>query len=223
MRTCSNSFRFLFFAAIASATGVSLPINAADNVPPAGFRALFNGKDLSGWHGVGTEDPRKLAALSAEDRTAARKKSLEDVNQHWSIQKGDLVNDGFGLYLTSDEAFGDYEMFISYKTVPKADSGIYLKGTPQVQIWDSTEEAKFKIGADKGSGGLWNNRDGRPGKHPLVKADRPFGEWNDFRIRQVGAKTTVFLNGKLVVDHATLENYFDPKTPKPQNPKTPEI
>ena len=185
MRTCSNSFRFLFFAAIASATGVSLPINAADNVPPAGFRALFNGKDLSGWHGVGTEAPRKLAALSAEDRTAARKKSLEDVNQHWSIQKGDLVNDGFGLYLTSDEAFGDYEMFISYKTVPKADSGIYLKGTPQVQIWDSTEEAKFKIGADKGSGGLWNNRDGRPGKHPLVKADRPFGEWNDFRIRQV--------------------------------------
>ncbi|RLS74943.1 MAG: DUF1080 domain-containing protein, partial [Planctomycetota bacterium] len=112
----------LFFAAIASATGVSLPINAADNVPPAGFRALFNGKDLSGWHGVGTEDPRKLDALSAEDRTAARKKSLEDVNQHWSIQKGDLVNDGFGLYLTSDEAFGDYEMFISYKTVPKADS-----------------------------------------------------------------------------------------------------
>ena len=213
MRTCSNSFRFLFFAAIASATGVSLPINAADNVPPAGYRALFNGKDLAGWHGVGTEDPRKLAALSAEDRTAARKKSLEDVNQHWTIQNGDLVNDGFGLYLTSDEAFGDYEMFISYKTVPKADSGIYLKGTPQVQIWDSTEEAKFKIGADKGSGGLWNNRDGRPGKHPLVKADRPFGEWNDFRIRQVGAKTTVFLNGKLVVDHATLENYFDPKTP----------
>lgn len=142
-----------------------------------------------------------------------RQESLADVNQHWSVQNGELVNDGFGLYLTSDVDFGDYEMFISYKTVPKADSGIYLKGTPQVQIWDSTDEEKFKLGADKGSGGLWNNSEGRPGKNPLVKADRPFGEWNTFRIRQIGARTTVFLNGKLVVDHATLENYFDRKQP----------
>ena len=186
---------------------------AEDNVPPAGFRALFNGKDLAGWHGVDTKDPRKIAAMSAEERAEARTKSLADINQHWSVQNGELVNDGFGLYLTSDADFGDYEMFVSYKTVPKADSGIYLKGTPQVQIWDYTDEEKFKIGADKGSGGLWNNSEGRPGKNPLVKADRPFGEWNTFRIRQIGAKTTVFLNGKLVVDHATLENYFDRKQP----------
>ena len=194
-------------------TGLNSNSRAADNDPPAGFRTLFNGKDLSGWHGVGTEDPRKIAALSTEERAELRKKSLADVNQHWSVQNGELVNDGFGLYLTSDADFGDYEMFISYKTVPKADSGIYLKGTPQVQIWDSTDEEKFKLGADKGSGGLWNNSEGRPGKNPLVKADRPFGEWNTFRIRQIGARTTVFLNGKLVVDHAILENYFDRKQP----------
>jgi hypothetical protein len=203
----------LFLTAIVLTLSVGRNGFAEDNVPPPGFRALFNGKDLSGWHGVGTEDPRKLAALSPEERAEARKKSLADINQHWSVQNGDLVNDGFGLYLTSDADFGDYELFVSYKTVPKADSGIYLKGTPQVQIWDSTEEEKFKIGADKGSGGLWNNTEGRPGKNPLVKADRPFGEWNTFRIRQIGAKTTVFLNGKLVVDHATLENFFDRKKP----------
>src|SRR5690606_31784991 len=34
-----------------------------------------------------------------------------------------------------------------------------------------------------------------------------------FRIIQVGAKTTIYLNGKLVVDHATLENYWDRKSP----------
>jgi Domain of Unknown Function (DUF1080) len=186
---------------------------AEDNVPPAGFRALFNGKDLTGWHGVDTKDPRTIAALSSEQRAEARKNSLADINQHWSVQNGELVNDGFGLYLTSDADFGDYEMFVSYKTVPKADSGIYLKGTPQVQIWDYTDAEKFKIGSDKGSGGLWNNSEGRPGKNPLVKADRPFGEWNTFRIRQIGAKTTVYLNGRLVVDHATLENYFDRKKP----------
>ncbi len=188
-------------------------LSAEENVPPAGFRALFNGKDLAGWHGVDTKDPRKIAALSAEERAEARKNSLADINQHWSVQNGELVNDGFGLYLTSDADLGDYELFVSYKTVPKADSGIYLKGTPQVQIWDYTDQEKFKIGSDKGSGGLWNNSEGRPGKNPLVKADRPFGEWNTFRIRQIGAKTTVFLNGKLVVDHATLENYFDRKQP----------
>ena len=179
---------------------------AEENVPPAGFRALFNGKDLTGWHGVDTKDPRKTAALTSEQRAEVRKNSLADINQHWSVQNGELVNDGFGLYLTSDADFGDYEMYVSYKTVPKADSGIYLKGTPQVQIWDYTDAEKFKIGSDKGSGGLWNNSEGRPGKNPLVKADRPFGEWNTFRIRQIGAKTTVFLNGKLVVDHAPLEH-----------------
>lgn len=209
----SNCLRFLILSfawAVFAETSFS---RAADNDPPAGFKPLFNGKDLSGWHGVGTEDPRKIAALSPEAKAEARLKSLADVNQHWSVQNGELVNDGFGLYLTSDADFGDYEMFITYKTVPKADSGIYLKGTPQVQIWDSTDEEKFKLGADKGSGGLWNNSEGRPGKNPIVKADRPFGEWNTFRIRQIGARTTVFLNGKLVVDNAILENYFDRKQP----------
>ncbi len=188
-------------------------VQAADNDPPPGFRALFNGKDLAGWHGVSTEDPRKMAALTPEQRTEARQKSMADVQQHWTVQNGDLVNDGFGLYLTSDESLGDYELLISYKTVPKADSGIYLKGTPQVQIWDWKDETKFKHGAEKGSGGLWNNTEGTPGKYPLVLADKPLGEWNSFRIRQVGAKTTVFLNGKLVVDHASLENFFDRKQP----------
>ena len=86
---------------------------------------------------------------------------------------------------------------------------------PQVQIWDYTEEAKFKLGADKGSGGLWNNSPGAPGKDPLVLADKPFGQWNKFRILMVGSRVTVWLNDKLVVDHALMENYYDRKTPIP--------
>ncbi|MFG0336295.1 MAG: DUF1080 domain-containing protein, partial [Maioricimonas sp. JB049] len=110
--------------------------------------------------------------------------------------------------------FTDYELLIDYKTVAKADSGIYLKETPQVQIWDFTEEGgKWKIGADKGSGGLWNNSPGAPGKDPSVLADRPFGEWNSFRIVQVGARTSIWLNGKQVVDHAIMENYWDRESP----------
>ena len=129
----------------------------AQNQAPEGFTAIFNGKDLDGWFGHGTKDPRTLWKMSPEDLAAHRKKTLKDVNAHWSIQNGELVNDGKGLYLTTVKDYGDFELHLEYKTVAKADSGIYLRGVPQVQIWDSTEEAKFKLGADKGSGGLWNN------------------------------------------------------------------
>jgi hypothetical protein len=84
-----------------------------------------------------------------------------------------------------------------------------------VQIWDYTEKGKFGLGANKGSGGLWNNSPGNPGKDPLVLADKPFGEWNHFRILQLGTRTWVWLNEKLVVDGAILENYFDRKKPIP--------
>jgi hypothetical protein len=147
--------------------------------------------------------------MSEEDSAAKRAADLEDVQQHWSVENGELVNDGHGVYLTTDKDYGDIEFWIDYKTVAKADSGIYLRGTPQVQIWDYTEEGgKWNIGADKGSGGLWNNSAGALGKDPLVLADKPFGEWNRFRIIQIGERTTVYLNDKLVVDHARLENFW---------------
>ncbi len=188
--------------------------NADENVPPEGFKALFNGKDLAGWHGMSGVDPRALAALSDDERAAKRAADLEDVKQHWSVENGELVNDGHGVYLTTNESYGDIELWIDYKTVALADSGIYLRATPQVQIWDYTEAGgKWNIGADKGSGGLWNNSAGSPGKDPLVLADKPFGEWNRFRIIQVGERTTVYLNDKLVVDHARMENLWSKKTP----------
>lgn len=200
--------------------GFLLNVAAGLNEPPPGFVALFNGKDLSGWWGAGTEDPRKYMALPSEEFAKKREASLADINKHWRVENGELVNDGNGLYLTTDKFYGDFELLVDYKTVPKADSGIYLRGIPQVQIWDYTKEGgKWNIGADKGSGGLWNNSPGAPGKDPLVLADKPFGEWNHFRIRMVGSRVTVWLNEKLVVDNAILENYFNRKIPVP--PKGP--
>lgn len=191
---------------------VSTP--AAEVTPPNGFTALFNGKDLSGWHGMGHYDPRKVFAMSPAEREKFRQSNMEDVRKHWSVQNGELVNDGEGVYLTTDKDYGDIELLIDYKTVAKADSGIYLRGNPQVQIWDFTKEGgKWNIGADKGSGGLWNNSAGAPGKDPLALADKPFGEWNKLRIIQIGARTTVYLNDKLVVDHALMENFWDRKKP----------
>jgi len=186
---------------------------AADQ-PPAGFMPLFNQTDLIGWWGAETEDPRKYLAMGPEAFKEKHDKSQEDIHRHWRVENGELVNDGRGPYATTDREYGDIELLIEYKTVAKADSGIYLRATPQVQIWDYTKEGgKWDRGAEKGSGGLFNNSAGAPGRDPLVLADKPFGEWNSFRILQASNITTVYLNDKLVVDHAVMENFWDRRQP----------
>lgn len=186
------------------------------NIAPPGFTALFNGRNLDNWWGAATEDPRVWLKLSPEEFAKKRQASLQDIAAHWRVENGELINAGSGLYLTSERQFRDFELLIEYQTVAGADSGIYLKGCPQVQIWDYTQAGgKWALGADKGSGGLWNNSPGVPGKDPLVRADRPFGEWNQCRIIQCGSRTWVWLNQQLVVDGAIMENYFDPSRKLP--------
>ena len=89
---------------------------------------------------------------------------------------------------------------------PEADAGIYLRGTPQVQIWDTS---RVNVGAQVGSGGLYNNQMNKPTK----VADNKLGEWNSFYIKMVGDRVTVVLNGEKVVDDVILENYWDRKLP----------
>lgn len=188
---------------------------AAEPKPPEGFRAIFNGRDLTGWYGL---NPHSVAKLTGEKRDEQLKQQREEFSKHWKVDNGELVNAGTGPYATTEEEFGDIELLVEYKTVAKADSGIYLRGTPQVQIWDTTP-AGGKTGsprfAEKGSGGLFNNSSNAAGKLPLVAADKPFGEWNTFRIRQIGDRTWVWLNGDLVVDGAVMENYWDRSKPLP--------
>ena len=181
---------------------------AAEPTPPPGFRALFNGKDLTGWHGL---NPHSVVKLEGEKRSAALQKMRDEFAEHWRVENGELVNVGTGPYATTDEAFGDIEFRIEYKTVAKADSGIYLRGTPQVQIWDINQPSlpeKPDRNPNRGSGGLFNNTPKSLGRDPLVVADKPFGEWNSFRIQQAGARTWVWLNDKLVVDGAVMENFW---------------
>ncbi len=213
MKLPSLSFLSVPVALAIFAGGVSA-IHAHPVEPPEGFRALFNGENLEGWHGMGHFDPRKLEAMSEEERRAKRAADQVEFEKHWHVENHELVNDGKGPYATTNEDYGDIELLLEYKTVAGADSGVYLRANPQVQIWDFTEEGgKWNLGADKGSGGLWNNSAGAPGKDPLVLADKPFGEWNSMRIIQIGERTTVYLNDKLVVDHARMENFWDRKSP----------
>ncbi|MEZ6014918.1 MAG: DUF1080 domain-containing protein [Planctomycetota bacterium] len=209
--------RQFFVQAALAAVPFAFPCTAQDAALPEGFRALFDGHSLDGWWGASTDNPRGYLSLPPDELAAKMAKSREDIRQHWSAVDGVLVNDGHGLFLTTNENFADFELRLDYRTVALADSGIYLRGCPQVQIWDTTEAGgKWGLGADKGSGGLWNNAAGALGKDPLVHADRPFGEWNSVRVVMVGERVSVWLNDQLVVDHARLDNYYERGRPIPR-------
>ena len=187
---------------------VSGAVDSGELVPPQGFTAIFNGKDLTGWHGE----------RHGQEPHLALEQDQEEFCRHWRVENGELVNDGYGPYATSDEHYDDVEIHIEYATVPGADSGIYLRGKPQVQIWDRNQVFNPDQPTRRphlGSGGLFNNTPGLPGRDPLVMADKPFGEWNQFRIRQIGAMTWVWLNGHLVVDGAVMEDYSNRSQPLP--------
>jgi hypothetical protein len=190
-----------------------LPFLSSSYGQPKGFKKLFNGVDLTGWWGLSTENPASWINLPKNELEKKQEDSLTDINKHWKVEGGILVNDGHGLYLTTLENFSDFTLILDYNTVAQADSGVYLRGYPQVQIWDTTESGgKWRYGAKDGSGGLWNNRP-KEGWSPLVHADLPFGEWNRLKIQMVGDKVSVWLNDKLVVDQSTLLNYWKKSGP----------
>jgi len=185
------------------------------NQPPEGFYRLFNGSDLEGWTGGTTQDPEKLreklGAMSSEQRQAYREDMQSKIEKHWRVEDGELVSDGKGPHLVTWAEYADFEMWVDWKLSPNGDSGIYLRHCPQVQLWDPNNRAAHKHGADKGSGGLWNNK--KHARFPTELADKPIGQWNRMYIRMVGPYVTVVLNGKTVAENVVLENYFDRDRP----------
>jgi len=186
-----------------------------NNQPPEGFNALFNGTNIDGWTGGSTEDPAKkrerARGMTHDQWVAYQEKLAYDVIAHWRVENGELVSDGKGPNLVTWRQYGDFEMWVDWKIQPGGDSGIYLRHCPQVQIWDPANANEKKNGADKGSGGLWNNKEHE--RFPSEVADNPVGQWNRMYIRMVGPYVTVVLNDKKIVDNVVLENYYDRTKP----------
>jgi hypothetical protein len=187
-------------------------VSEKDNkTPPAGFTSLFNGQDLTHWKGVTTEDkfdnPIVRQAATPEKRAEMQKKADTQMRQTWLVRDGGvLYYNGKGYSIATAKDFGDIEMWCDWRLLSvKGDSGIYLRGSPQVNIWDAHNHANL------GSGGLFNNQK-NPSK-ALVVADNLIGDWNRFYIKMVGDKVTVKLNDVLVVDNVTFENYWDRNRP----------
>ncbi len=193
------------FLSVAVSLGVAAARAGEDNVPPPGFVALFNGKDLSNWKGLVASPPAR-AKMTPQQLADAQKKADERMRAHWKVQDGALVFDGKGDSLCTAKDYGDFELYVDWKILPKGDSGIYLRGSPQVQIWDLNSNPV-------GSGGLYNNQKKENPSNPTKCADKPIGQWNTFRIKMVGEKVSVWLNGELVVDNVVLENYWERNKP----------
>jgi hypothetical protein len=190
-----------------------LPVMEKDGVPPAGFTVLFNGKNLDGWKGLlksPLDNPIKRAALNAAEHAAAQQEADENMRAHWKVENGEVVFDGKGRSLCTVKDYANFELLVDWKIPAHGDSGIYLRGSPQVQIWDPHTKPP-KSGSEVGSGAFYNNQK-NPSK-PLKVADKPVGQWNRFRIVMVGEKAHVFLNGELVTRETVLENYWDRALP----------
>ncbi len=172
-----------------------------------GYVSMFNGKDLSGWKGL-VADPIKRSKMNEKTLAAEQAKADDIMRKGWTASNGEIAFSGKGDNLATVKKYGDFEMLVDWKLENyggiEGDAGIYLRGTPQVQIWDI---ANTRVGAQVGSGGLYNNQKNE--SKPLKVADNATGEWNTFKIKMVDDKVTVWLNGQLVTDNIPLENYWD--------------
>ena len=177
---------------------------------PQGFTPLFNGTDLTGWKGL-VGSPKSRAAMSPDALKAAQNEADANMREHWQVVDGVIQFDGKGKSLCTDKDYGDFELYVDWKILEGGDSGIYLRGSPQVQIWDTKFEDYFRHGAENGSGALWNNKSNP--RFPLVKADKPVGQWNTFYIRMVGERATIKLNDQLVADNVVMENLWERNLP----------
>ncbi|HEX4807364.1 MAG TPA: DUF1080 domain-containing protein [Bryobacteraceae bacterium] len=142
-----------------------------------GWRPLLNGKDLSGWHSIDGS-----ASEWFTTRAVLWKRIWNPVRLVAKPEPGDrIVNgkEGRTANLVTDEKFGSFQLYAEFITAKGSNSGIYLHGLYEVQIFDSYGySGPLKVGD---CGGIYEREDGG-GSPPAVNASRPPGEWQSLRI-----------------------------------------
>lgn len=145
----------------------------------AGFELLFNGNNLAGWHWRDENGPKS-----------------------WSPQNGMLCNQieagSHGTDLVTDKTFRDFVIRCEYQIPPKSNSGLYLRGRHEIQIFDDAGDG-HKLGRN---GDIYNTAE------CVIKAERKPGQWQSLEARIVGQRITVILNGvkvhsDVLCDHGT--------------------
>lgn len=203
------------FALVIFCASIALTSLAADNEPPAGFTALFNGKDLSGWKvpegdnghwkvidGVIDYDARS-EAKGAKDLVSVPEFANFTLQVDWRIKEAPYINSRVFYILPDGSEAKDSAGKPLNLALPDSDSGIIIRGDVsfQVNIWCWPA----------GSGEMYGVRknakmppEARAGATPRAQADKPVGEWNHFEITVKDSTVTVLLNGKLVIPEYTV-------------------
>ena len=164
-------------ALLIAVTLLLAPSLAAQSDDFGAWQELFNGKDLSGW-------------------TVA--KPRDDNDHKWVVAEGTLhMPGGGGIDLSTEKEFTDYELSIEYKLKEGGNSGVYLRGTTEIQVHKDRRTEPERGGGSAGA--IYS-------KHPpLAITSKPAGEWNTYRILHIGPRITVWHNGELIQDNV----YFD--------------
>jgi len=194
-----------------------------DNAPPPGFRALFNGKDFTGWKvPVGDNGHWRIvdgvidydAESEAEgDKALWHTEDFRDFVLHidWRIKSTPFINPGIAYILPDGTHARDIHGEEIKLSMPDSDSGVYLRGDGknQVNIWC------WPIGSGEFYGYRMDKSmppEIRAGVTPRHQADKPVGQWNRFEITVKGDQVSVVLNGIEVIDQAQLPG-MAPKGP----------
>jgi hypothetical protein len=145
--------------------------------PAAVTRTLFNGKDLSGWRKpTGTWSVVQNVALDPAAGT----------NFIVTPGQGVLVNsaNSHTVDLITEAEFGDMQAHIEFCVPKHSNSGVYLMGRYEVQVYDSYGVEKDKYPGIE-CGGIyprWIAEKNVEGHSPMANASRPPGEWQSFDI-----------------------------------------
>jgi len=191
---------------------LALSTNVLDAQSLPEFRPLFNGADLKGWKvPIGDGGHWKVldGVIDYDARSeAAGDKHLWTENSYrnftlrvdWRLKTAPFPYKGRILLPDGSEKLDENGKPIIVE-FPDADSGILLRGGPQVNIWCWPA----------GSGELWSVRrnmklppEVRAAATPKLHADHNIGEWNTFEITLIDDRVTIILNGRTVIDNAQI-------------------
>ena len=151
----------------------------------SGWRPLLNGKDLDGWQLVDPTKPGKWITTSGVVWGGTLNPGLLTglPTPGDRIVNTDVEPRGNASNLYTTEKFGDIELYVEFMVAAHSNSGVYMHGLYETQIWDSWGFVPRLLTDQCGAmyhynGGPINGVDGGVG--PKARADRPPGQWQSF-------------------------------------------
>ena len=143
-----------------------------------GWRPLLNGKDLNGWHGLPGSSNAWFTTTAVH-----WKRIFNPTHLLASPAPGDRIVNGplnKTTNLVTDQSFGSFELYLEFITAKGSNSGVYLHGLYEVQIFDSYAFAGRLTVGDCGA--IYERADGTGGNPPARNACRAPGEWQSLHI-----------------------------------------